>query len=417
MNILNPEKFEIDPSFEIIRGLKYEAILKSFIISCTNLIGKEIFNKKKSCIRTLTNILASWMFSLYSDYDFSDDSFFPNDCSNTGNLELTLINFCKFDKNIKDPQIKVDNIINNLKKVYTKNLSELKNYKESNKSKNICDYEIKKVEKKFIRNNKETEFYKFIINHKIEIYYNRLINIIDNILIPKDIYLKLKNKYTGEESKFDLCVWTMTYRYQILGSNNNQLGVLPSNLLNMKSDFGMDYELFGSSINFTLTDYCSLYYDVEKYFGSSGSFFNFNPKHGTYSFNPPYQSDIITKGVYRLFELLDNNNTNCDDDKRLSFIITIPIWDNIGKKIMKYKYPQKQAIEEIEYGDFDIISELNNSKFLKLKLMISKNNFTYLDHNFHLYKNSTIQNTYIYVLSNDNNKDFSKLNNYNFKDY
>jgi hypothetical protein len=417
MNILKPEKFEIDPSFEIIRGLKYEAILKSFIISCTKSIGKEIFNKKKSCIRTLTNILASWMFSLYSDYDFNDDSFFPNDCSNISNLELTLVNFCKFDKHIIDPKLKVDKIISNLKEVYAKNLSELKKYKYLNKDKEVCNYEISKVEKKFIRNNKETIFYKFLINHNIEIYYNRLINIIDNILIPKDIYLKLKNKYTGDDSKFDLCVWTMTYRYQLLGSNNNQLGVLPENLLNMKSDFGMDFELFGSSINFTLTDYCSLYYDVEKYFGSSGSFFNFNPTHGIYSFNPPYQSDIITKGVYKLFDLLDNNSLNYEDDNRLSFIITIPIWDNMGKKIMKYQYPQKKTIEEIEYGDFDIINELNKSKYFKLKLMISKNNFTYLDHNFHLYKNSTIQNTYIYVLSNDSNKDFSKLNEYNFKDY
>ena len=49
--------------------------------------------------------------------------------------------------------------------------------------------------------------------------------------------------------------------------------------------------------------------------------------------------------------------------------------------------------------------------------MISKNDFTYLDHNFNLYKNSTIQNTYIFVLSNDSKKDFSKLNEYNFKDY
>ena len=84
---------------------------------------------------------------------------------------------------------------------------------------------------------------------------------------------------------------------------------------------------------------------------------------------------------------------------------------------MKYKYPQKKIIEEIDYGDFHIINELNKSKYFKLKIMISKNNFTYLDHNFHLYKNSTIQNTYIYVLSNDKSKDFSKLNEYNFKDY
>ena len=417
MNILKPDEFSINPNLEIVRGLKYEALLKSFIISCTKSIGKDIFNKKKSCIRTLTNILASWMFSLYSDYDFTGDSFFPNSCSNVSNLEQTLLNFCKFDKYINDPKKKVNDIIENLMKVYNSNLQELNKYKEENKDSLNSEFEINKIEKKFDREGKETIFYKFIIKQDIKINFNRLINIIDNILIPKDIYYKLKEKYVGDESKFDLCIWIMTYRYQLLGSNNNQLGVLPENLMKMNSDFGLNFELFGSSINFTLNNYCSLYYDVEKYFGSKGSFFNFNPKYGIYSFNPPYQSDIITKGIKRLFNFLDENTTNYGDDKRLSFIITIPIWDNIGKKIMKYKYPQKKIIEEIDYGDFDIISELDKSKYFKLKIMISKNNFTYLDHNFHLYKNSTIQNTYIYVLSNDNSKDFSKLNDYNFKDY
>ena len=101
----------------------------------------------------------------------------------------------------------------------------------------------------------------------------------------------------------------------------------------------------------------------------------------------------------------------------LSFILTIPIWDLTGKKIMKYIYPEKSKIEELDYGEFDIIKVIINSKYLKQKLMISKNDFTYLDHNFNLYKNSTIQNTYIFVLSNDNSKDFNKLKSYNFKDY
>jgi hypothetical protein len=34
--------------------------------------------------------------------------------------------------------------------------------------------------------------------------------------------------------------------------------------------------------------------------------------------------------------------------------------------------------------------------------MIPKEKFTYIDHNFELYKNKTIQNTYLIVLSNTN---------------
>ena len=142
------------------------------------------------------------------------------------------------------------------------------------------------------------------------------------------------------------------------------------------------------------------------------NFFNYSISDGVYSFNPPYQSDIIDIGVHKLIKALDDNVNN-----KLSFILTIPIWDLIGKKIMKYRHPEKTKIEELDYGEFDIIKIILNSKYFKQKLMISKNDFTYLDHNFNLYKNSTIQNTYIFVLSNDSSKDFNKLKNYNFKDY
>ena len=46
--------------------------------------------------------------------------------------------------------------------------------------------------------------------------------------------------------------------------------------------------------------------------------------------------------------------------------------------------------------------------------MISKENFTYVDHNFQLYKNKTIQNTYVIILSNTQVNP-EQLNSYNFE--
>jgi hypothetical protein len=69
---------------------------------------------------------------------------------------------------------------------------------------------------------------------------------------------------------------------------------------------------------------------------------------------------------------------------------------------------------KIDYGDFEIIKETKMSPhFINIRL-ISKDNFTYLDHNFKLYKNKTIQHTYIIMLSTDKDMDFSKINSYNF---
>ena len=124
MNLIKLNKSIISPNIEIYRGIKYENILKSFISNTSKNLGKEIFNKKKTFIRTLTNLLASWMFTLYSKYDFKEDPFFPEDCNYIDNLRSTLINFSKFDKDIKNVEDKVDTIIFNLKNSYNNNLQE-----------------------------------------------------------------------------------------------------------------------------------------------------------------------------------------------------------------------------------------------------------------------------------------------------
>ena len=81
---------------------------------------------------------------------------------------------------------------------------------------------------------------------------------------------------------------------------------------------------------------------------------------------------------------------------------------------MMYSYPEKNNLPIIDYEDFNSINKLFKSKYFKAKLMIPKNKFTYLDHNFHLYKNVTIQHTYILVVSNRNLNFQNIINKYNF---
>ena len=38
--------------------------------------------------------------------------------------------------------------------------------------------------------------------------------------------------------------------------------------------YGVNFELYGSAINALSDNYCSLFYDIEKYFGSKGNFFD-----------------------------------------------------------------------------------------------------------------------------------------------
>ena len=71
---------------------------------------------------------------------------------------------------------------------------------------------------------------------------------------------------------------------------------------------------------------------------------------GCYNFNPPFQEDIINLGIEKILYHLENSK------EELTFIITIPVWDKLGKKLF--------GIED-KYSDLPIISKIRESKFLK----------------------------------------------------
>lgn len=398
--------YDLEPLLELHKGKLFSNILKVFINSCLEQFGTNIFSIKKSYSRTLTNILSGWMFSLYVDYDFSKDYFFPTNYNNVETLVTILKDMCKYDSTIKNVDNKIEQVILKLKSTYSNELNNMEKYKNSNLfNYNKSNYTISRT--KYMNEKTNTVFYKLTITIDYIIKDKRLLNILNNIIIPVPIYNRLEAKYTGPKNKLDEYLWGILYRYQLLGSNNHQLAVLPSIMHQMKTDYNLDFECFASSINSMATNYCSIYYDLERHFGSVGSFFNITPLKGTFGFNPPYQKDIITLGCTRLLELLK-------DSSELSFIITIPIWDTEGRKIMKELYNNELEKQNIDYGDFEIMNTIRQSPFLKKIKMIPKEKFTYLDHNFNLYKNRTIQNTYILVLSNTT-KDFNEIDGYNYE--
>lgn len=391
----------ISPILEIYRGKLYLYIIKNFINDCVNTFNQDIFNFKKSYVRTLTNLLSTWFFSLYSTYNFKEDSFFPSNYKNTKIIEDILKDYSS--KHFENINQKIKIVINNLNNNFKNLLRTLNKYKNSDYfHKNYRNFTITKELKK-----DKYEYYIFNITVYFQIKDNKLKNILNNIFIPKDVYDRCKLRYTGLKKYLDTNIWIILFRYQLLGSNNHQLAVLPRIINSMEKDFNLNFECFASSINSISKNYCSIYYDIERFFGSKGNFFNLKPISGTYSFNPPYQSDIITIGINKLFIYLKEAYKN---NKILNFFITIPIWDIKGKEIMN------DLNNDIDYGEFEIINKIKKNKFFKGWKMISKENFTYLDHNFKLYKDVTIQNTYVIVLSSNINNNFiQKINNYSFK--
>ena len=190
----------------------------------------------------------------------------------------------------------------------------------------------------------------------------------------------------------------------LTGGNGNG-AILESNLV--KSRIIAKFRADLTAINTSLEYFCSIYYDVEQYFGSIGNFFTIEPVRGVYSFNPPYQYDVISNGIIKIISHMEKTK------EKLAFIITIPIWDNEGKQFMLDNNMENNN-NIIKYDDFEIMNIIRKSPYFRGLRMISKDDFTYMDHNFYLFKNKTIQNTYVIVMSNYENNYMDKINLYNF---
>jgi hypothetical protein len=392
---------ELDINMELFRGELYCDLLKQFTKSCLKNLNDEVFSHKKNYHRTITNLLASWFFTLYIHYDFSMDAFFPNNYLAHDEIIIRTLKDYTSLHQIENVDIKINNIVNDLHNSYNNVITKLLNYKKINH-----EIVITKTIKNYMRDNKPVGFYIFSL-HSTHILCNKLHNIINNIMLPVSQYDIITSRYVGPDNIVDDYVWTILYRYQLLSSNNNQLAVIPKIYNMMKNDFNLSVECFASAINSSSDHFCSLYYDVERFFGSIGNFFQLTCIEGVYSFNPPYQHDVMTLGFTRMLDQLDKS------DKQLTFIITIPIWDNTGKEMME-KMNMENNNNKIDYEDFEIMNTIRNSKHFRGLRMISKNDFTYMDHNFYLFKNKTIQNTYVMVMSNRECNYIDTINKYDF---
>lgn len=116
-------------------------------------------------------------------------------------------------------------------------------------------------------------------------------------------------------------------RYSILDSKNQQLAISIPFKNDLKKYFKVNIELFGSSSNRFFDNFCSLFTDLEQYFGSLGNFFNVTPIQGLYMSNPPYDEELMEYMAKHLILSLDLTK------KPLGFIITIQY--GIMKQLVK----------------------------------------------------------------------------------
>ena len=99
-------------------------------------------------------------------------------------------------------------------------------------------------------------------------------------------------------------LYCLLVRYQALNGHGYQAAVSEHVFNTLKEYLHVSIECFASPLNCNLPLYCSLFPDTDAVFGSLGSFFDFQPKEGSFQANPPFIAEIMSKMVQHMHFLL-----------------------------------------------------------------------------------------------------------------
>lgn len=186
--------------------------------------------------------------------------------------------------------------------------------------------------------------------------------------IHKNLYEKLKANYSGQSVNLNQMIVSLIIRYEALESGNQQLAVNPA-LYSRLARYGFAHELYASGLNSFCSSYCSLFPDIEKYFGSKGNFDDFKIISGKYFANPPFDEAVTKNMATKLINMMQMST------EYIAVFITLPAWDK-----------------------FEALNLLVESGFMTLRHFVPKNQIKF----FHYYENKYIDavNTYFILLEN-----------------
>jgi hypothetical protein len=200
--------------------------------------------------------------------------------------------------------------------------------------------------------------------------------------IPIITYDKLKKRFLeyNENIKktnynIDNIILCLLIRYYILSSKGNQWAMPNKVKEEFRKEYGVNFECFASSFNHYYDYYCSIFYDIEKYFMSLGPLQNIKYISGFYMLNPPYVEDTLIMMTNIILKSINSK-------KELSFMFGLPNWTNfpVLENVKKSKYLTKNV--EIGDGKVDWVDHMTletkrtpkNNRYLIQNELGKKNN-------------------------------------------
>lgn len=237
-------------------------------------------------------------------------------------------------------------------------------------------------------------YFKHVIDKSKKVYFEINKNILrkmnlsinrKNYVIPLDVYNSMCKRFNGKTNYYkdssmhfvDDLICCLLLRYDAIGihigKHNNY------DCLREKADFNC----FTTAFQQDHEHYCSLFYDIEQYFGSKGFFQNIEIIKGTYLVEPPRSKIIVTNVLKKIF-----------GRRKGSFIIVLPEQvDSYGIDIANHyaKYRGKRGdkhvftinVDDIKYNcNKKKISKINydcvfNPQLVVKPVVIKNNNKTF----------------------------------------
>ena len=319
---------QIDVSRSYIKDTYYLAAWNKFLLGTTRdmtvLFNKEHINKvkQKSLIQAIIN---------YNTYllgiDGTSDIFFPSEKLVHEKKEVMIHELrWAFWGNIADHL--VDNVIT----IYIKNIKRAKKELE-NKIHTIDDVSIS------VETIHDNDTKKSLLKIMTEPYSNKFV-------ISTSHYFRLVKMFIPRNDIRWVDIWIcrllLRYRYFTFMITGISLSVnIIYDFLREKQYGEITLEAFAGAVNSNMLHYCSLFYDIEKHFGSKGSFLKVWDSDSLCRYNiivsnPPFINDIMAISANTLLNFLDH----CDD---ICVVVTIPDWRSVTEYIDDIKLTNEDS--------------------------------------------------------------------------
>lgn len=173
----------------------------------------------------------------------------------------------------------------------------------------------------------------------------------ENVVVPKHIAKKFKKE---PDDKVRI-MWYVYDTFMTYTERNMQLAMPTKMYKTYRMRYKIKLEGFASPINHFFAKFCSAFYEVDKYFGSVGSFFDV-VEHLDENIvcNPPFEEEVMEETYKCLEKALERA---LDKNKSLTAILIVPQWDDAKciKLANNSKYlssKQKYAKDELEYFSY-----------------------------------------------------------------